>query len=317
MSLVRDHPFVVACLAVEESLLQRPQLERESRSEFHELDALAALIEFVAVMAEENVIALIVERHGTSASELGIVVEDRAEHSADLKAQTRREVCENDLGSVGCEVAKLSSNVSRELHIADLEVSRWTTRQMNQHQSVHLLSVLVDDNDVSVSLAQSTRADLFDRRAMTGESHGVRDDVCQLLAEASRLRMWVVGVCDENFWLVRLAVVLAELIQLHLLACLFIVGVLQVGDGCLILFTQRLYRVTLRLRTRLDLSDLSIFLVFPLAASLILSEYLVTNLLVLDVVDGIDDWIPRSVGIFRLFFSSPLSFFQHLSFCLK
>lgn len=76
------------------------------------------------MVAEEDVIALVVERHGSSALELRLVVENRAEHPADLMTQSSGKVREHHLGPVRCEVAKLSFDIGRELHVADLEVRR-------------------------------------------------------------------------------------------------------------------------------------------------------------------------------------------------
>lgn len=59
----------------------------------------------------------------------------------------------------------------------------------------------------------------------------------QLLAKAAGLRVWIVGVSDENFRLIRLAVVFAELVELQFLLGLFILRVVQVSDDSLILFT--------------------------------------------------------------------------------
>lgn len=75
MPFVAYDPGVVPCLAVEGAFLQRAQLQCETWSQLAQLDALTLLGELVAMVTEENVIALIVEGHCTTATKLGIVVE--------------------------------------------------------------------------------------------------------------------------------------------------------------------------------------------------------------------------------------------------
>ena len=89
MSLVGDHPFIVATLGIEETLLQRPQLQSESWTEFPQLDPFAIFVEIIEVVTEENVITLIMESSNTAAFKFWVVVKHCTKHAANSKAQSK------------------------------------------------------------------------------------------------------------------------------------------------------------------------------------------------------------------------------------
>lgn len=132
----------------------------------------------------------------------------------------------------------------------------------------------------------------------------------EFFAKTARLRVWIVGVSDENFRLIRLAVVLAEFVELQFLLGLFILGIVQVSHDCLILFTKVFDSVSAPLRSRLLLSDLALFFVFLFLQTLFFAKNFMADLFVLDEVYWIDKRITGASLFFFLLFSSSLSFFQ-------
>lgn len=85
------YPFELAELGIERALLKRAQLERESRAELLQAHLLS-VAEYVAMVAHEYEIALIVKRDAVATFVLRIVREKRGERASDLQAQPRVEV---------------------------------------------------------------------------------------------------------------------------------------------------------------------------------------------------------------------------------
>ena len=84
--------LVLALLLVQRPQLQRVQLQREARPHFSERAGAAVLAELVAMVAEEDEVALVVHRYHSSRLEIGHLREERGEHAADSVAKHRVEV---------------------------------------------------------------------------------------------------------------------------------------------------------------------------------------------------------------------------------
>ncbi len=88
--------LVLAEFRIKHALLQCAQLEREPGSELLQAHLLHAL-KYVAVVAEEDVVALIVKRDAVAALVLRVVWEESGKRAANLQAQPGVEVIQNYL----------------------------------------------------------------------------------------------------------------------------------------------------------------------------------------------------------------------------
>ena len=93
-------PLHLSVLRVEYSVLHPPELERELGPELLQSRLLLAL-ENVAVVTEEDEVALVVECDDATTLEVGHLVQQTAEHAAHAVAQARVEVVEDHLRLVG------------------------------------------------------------------------------------------------------------------------------------------------------------------------------------------------------------------------
>lgn len=94
-------PIVLAVVEIKDAALDPPELEREARAELLHVDLLLALKD-VSVLAEKDVIALIVDRHHSAALKLGLVGEERPDHPRDGASETCRKVVDDQLGVMIC-----------------------------------------------------------------------------------------------------------------------------------------------------------------------------------------------------------------------
>ena len=90
--------LVLALLLVQRPQLQRVQLQREARPHFSERASAAIFAELVAMVAEEDEVALVVQRYHSSRLEIWHLREERGEHAADPVAKHRVEVVHYQLG---------------------------------------------------------------------------------------------------------------------------------------------------------------------------------------------------------------------------
>ena len=73
--------LVLALLLVQRPQLQRVQLQREARPYFSERASAAILAELVAMVAEEDEVALVVHRYHSSRLEIGHLREESSERA--------------------------------------------------------------------------------------------------------------------------------------------------------------------------------------------------------------------------------------------
>ena len=140
-------PLVLAVLRVKRANLQALEPQREARSELLQtrgdalLLAFALLLEDVAVVAEEDKIALVVQRDDLPAAKLRVVRHEAAEHAADAMAQPRRKVVENKLGPMA-RWPTVTAYRLRHHNAAHLEARRRPKRQFDHPQRLARLGSL-------------------------------------------------------------------------------------------------------------------------------------------------------------------------------
>lgn len=186
MSPPVDYPLVLTVLTIERPLLQRAQLQREPRSELPQPRLLPLPVELVPVMPEEHVVPLIVERDHPLPLELGLVVEQRAQHPAHRQTEPCREIVEHHFGPVRRDVLVVPAELRGDPDVGDLEVGGGTVGQVDDEEAVGFFAVLVHDQDVGVTLFRGATDDFFHARAVAEEGLGVGDDSGEFLSEDSR-----------------------------------------------------------------------------------------------------------------------------------
>lgn len=82
-------PLVVAALRVKRALLETAQFQGETRAHFLHVHFLAVFYKFVAVHAEEYVVALVIKSNHLSASKLRLVWIHTSKHPAYSMPKTR------------------------------------------------------------------------------------------------------------------------------------------------------------------------------------------------------------------------------------
>lgn len=289
MSLIRDDPLVVAGLRVEQSLLQRAQLQCESRAQFCKFCPFSVLGELVAMVPEEDVVALVVERAHAPPSKLWIVVEQRAQHATDAEAEPCGEVGQDHLGSVARKVLVALPQLIRQLHVAQLEVRRRTIGQVDYEQSVRLLVVLVNDHHVREVLSDRTLAQLLGRHPVAQCDRGVGNDAEKFPGKDTTLLARTVRVRDEHLGFVLFVEVAAELVQIQILVHLVGLCFAQFSNRCVVGLSQGLDGVRGSRFVSFSLPSSALRLLFLLLLQLRLLEQLVAALLVLNAAEGILD----------------------------
>ena len=91
MPPIGDDPLEVPEFGVEGSLLQRTQFQGESGTKFLQSNLLGAF-EVILVVAEEDIVSLIVKGDHTLACELGLVMKKTSKHPRDTMTQSGREI---------------------------------------------------------------------------------------------------------------------------------------------------------------------------------------------------------------------------------
>ena len=128
------NPFIFAKLGIESSFLQWAQLERKARPELLNAD-FARVTKYVAVVAHENVVALVVEGDHVAALVLRVVRKEGRQRATDLQTQPRVEVIHDDLGLVASETAAVLYLV-RCLQVGQLKIHGGTFRKHADYQAV-------------------------------------------------------------------------------------------------------------------------------------------------------------------------------------
>lgn len=92
--------LVFTMLGVEQTVLQRAQLQCELRAKLLQPDDPAFVVEDVAVLSEEDKVALVVEGGDPPPAELRLLVEETGQHATDALTETRVEIVQDHFGLV-------------------------------------------------------------------------------------------------------------------------------------------------------------------------------------------------------------------------
>ena len=131
-------PLHLSVLRVENSVLHPPELERELGPELLQPRLLLAL-EDVAVVTEEDEVALVVEGDDATTLEVGNLVQQTAEHAAHAVAQARVEVVEDHLRLVRRRATVAWANTKKTREKEKRDNTRGDHHQI-QHESQSMSS---------------------------------------------------------------------------------------------------------------------------------------------------------------------------------
>ena len=151
MTVVGDDPLVIAKLGVKGALLQGPQLQGEPWTKIFQSTLLSRL-KIIFMVAEEDVVPLVVEGHHPLAHKLGLIVEETGKHSGHSVTKPRGEVVLDYLWSVSRDSSVVFFEVSGHLYIAQLEMGGGAIGQVGDDETIGTSIVLVDNQDVCKTL---------------------------------------------------------------------------------------------------------------------------------------------------------------------
>lgn len=129
------HPFELAVSCIKCSFLYPFQTKCESWPQLMKCCFLTFTFELVTMMAEEDVITLIVECNYTPAFEFWIVWEKTSKKTSNCVTKTSIEIVENNFWSVLSWFAN-TFNVFAELERIDFEISRWSFGQVTNEKTI-------------------------------------------------------------------------------------------------------------------------------------------------------------------------------------
>lgn len=106
--------LVFTVFSVEQTVLQRTQLQREPWPKFLQPHDLAFLVEDVAVLSEEDKVALVVEGGDAPPAELRFLVEETGQHATNALTESRVEVVQDHFRLMGRHLASVLFDSTRQ-----------------------------------------------------------------------------------------------------------------------------------------------------------------------------------------------------------
>jgi hypothetical protein len=216
------------------------QLQREARAHLLQVGATAIGEELVAVVAEEDEVALVVEGHHLAAVEVGVLREEGRQHTADTLAGHRVEVVQDHLGRViMAGGAAVVGDVVAEFDGGYAEGGGGSLGQVRDNEGVWGAVLLVPKQEVGVLALNCPLDDVLNLEVLPLVILDLGNGLLDFLQELEQVALRSAIGGHKYLRRCQILEITAELIDLLLALDVLILCL----DKCLISHTHALYRV--------------------------------------------------------------------------